>query len=124
MNFLRLISVFISCVMGFSGTVAQDLLGIEGEEATMIGMYIQDLGSGEVLYDYNSEIAMTPASVMKAVTTATALSLLSEDFQIFHFRDPARDFGVGQELARRPCDCLVGRPYGRKRAFQGLSRIL
>ena len=81
MNFLRLISVFISCVMGFSGTVAQDLLGIEGEEATMIGMYIQDLGSGEVLYDYNSEIAMTPASVMKAVTTATALSLLSEDFR-------------------------------------------
>lgn len=62
-------------------TSAQDLLGVEGEEATSVGVFIKDITTGEVLYDYNSEIALTPASVMKSITTATALSLLDENFR-------------------------------------------
>ena len=61
--------------------VSQDLLGIDGEESTSIGVFIKDMRSGEVLYDYNSDLALTPASVMKSVTSATALSLLGESFQ-------------------------------------------
>lgn len=60
---------------------AQDLLGIEGEEATSIGVYIKEIETGEVLYDYNSELALTPASVMKAITSASALSMLGEEFR-------------------------------------------
>lgn len=71
---LLFISFFIPCAH------AQDLLGIEGEEATSIGVYIKEIASDEVLYDFNSELALTPASVMKVVTSATALSLLGEDF--------------------------------------------
>lgn len=60
---------------------AQDLLGIDGEEATSIGVFIKDLRTNEVLYDFNSELALTPASVMKAVTTASVLSLVGEDYR-------------------------------------------
>lgn len=81
MKFLSNILLFISVFGCYSSLSAQDLLGVEGEEASSIGVFIKDLTTGEVLYDFNSEIALTPASVMKAVTTATALSLLGEDFR-------------------------------------------
>ncbi len=76
-------SLYIFLIFAFvcPRIVAQDLLGIEGEEATSIGVFIKDITTGEVLYDFNSETALTPASVMKAVTSATALSLLGEDFR-------------------------------------------
>lgn len=80
MNILKIVALIISLTVGLNSASAQ-LLGIEGEQATSVGVYIQDLTSGEALYDYNSEIAMTPASVMKSVTTATALSLLGDNFR-------------------------------------------
>lgn len=54
-------------------------LGIEGEEATSVGIYIKELASGEVIAEKNASIALTPASVMKSVTTATALSICGAD---------------------------------------------
>ncbi len=55
---------------------SQTLLGIDGEESTSVGIYIKEIGSGgNVLVDFNSGMALTPASVMKAVTTASVLSL-------------------------------------------------
>lgn len=64
-----------------ASSYANDMLGIDGEDATLVGVYIKDLHTGEVLYDYNSELAMTPASVMKIVTSSSALSILGEDFR-------------------------------------------
>lgn len=58
---------------------AEGFLGIDGEEATSIGIYIKDLATGEVIVDHNSQMALTPASVMKAVTTASALSINGAD---------------------------------------------
>lgn len=75
------ISILLSLSATFNALSAQDLLGIEGEEATTIGVYIKDIRTSEVLYDYNSDLALTPASVMKAVTAATALSKLGENFR-------------------------------------------
>lgn len=80
MNFLKYIVIFAASV-GALAAQAQDLLGIDGEEATSIGVYIKDITSGEVLYDFNSDLALTPASVMKSVTTATVLSLIGEDYR-------------------------------------------
>ncbi len=74
----------ILCIIAFllSGVCcAQNLLGIEGENATLVGVYIKDINSGDVLYDYNSEIAMTPASVMKIVTSSSAMGVLGTDFR-------------------------------------------
>lgn len=54
---------------------AGNLLGIDGEESTSIGIYIKDLATGNVIVEQNSDMALTPASVMKALTTATVLSV-------------------------------------------------
>ncbi|MDE6333284.1 MAG: D-alanyl-D-alanine carboxypeptidase/D-alanyl-D-alanine-endopeptidase, partial [Muribaculaceae bacterium] len=59
---------------------AESIIDIEGVDATTIGIYIKDLASGEVVVDHNSSLAMTPASVTKALTTATALATLGPDF--------------------------------------------
>ena len=45
-----------------------------------VSFMVKEVGSGNVLYGYETEREMTPASVMKTVTTATALELLGEDF--------------------------------------------
>ena len=65
-------ALLISCTLN---TWAENILGIDGEESTSVGIYIKDLTTGDVLVDHNSQLALTPASVMKAVTTASALSI-------------------------------------------------
>jgi D-alanyl-D-alanine carboxypeptidase len=44
------------------------------------GVQVVDLKTGERLYDYNGERRMTPASVVKLITTATALDQLGSQF--------------------------------------------
>lgn len=67
------------CVMAVSLSVyavrAQNPLDIPGAERTRIGIYIEDLRSGDVLLDVNGEEYFTPASVTKSVTAATAMSI-------------------------------------------------
>lgn len=41
----------------------------------------KDTGSGDLIYRYDEGKSLTPASVMKLVTTATALDLLGSDFR-------------------------------------------
>ncbi len=60
---------------------AENIIDIEGADATTIGIYIKDLATGDEIVDHNSSLAMTPASVTKALTTATALATLGPDFR-------------------------------------------
>jgi D-alanyl-D-alanine carboxypeptidase/D-alanyl-D-alanine-endopeptidase (penicillin-binding protein 4) len=60
---------------------AETKLGIAGEDATTIGIYIKDIRNNQVIVDRNSKLALTPASTMKTVTSATALSLLGSDYR-------------------------------------------
>lgn len=46
-----------------------------------IGIYVEELGTGKVVYKKNEHKLLMPASNMKLVTTASALSLLGPDFQ-------------------------------------------
>lgn len=72
--------IFLSAIILSLSTHAQGLLGIKGEEATTVGVFIKDLRSSEIICDYNSSLAMTPASVTKVITSASALSVLGPDF--------------------------------------------
>lgn len=54
-------------------------LRFPGVEGSVVGLYIEDLGSGEVLAEYGADIPMCPASIMKAVTAASVLSLYPAD---------------------------------------------
>ncbi len=78
----RLLSSAIALAIAAASLVsAQCPLKIEGADAASIGIYVKDLTSGKVLVDYNSNQALTPASVTKALTSATALSMLGADFR-------------------------------------------
>jgi len=50
------------------------------ENAT-VGFYAQEVKTGKVLAEFNAKQSMTPASVQKIITTATALELLGGDFR-------------------------------------------
>lgn len=69
----RFLGFVLSCLFPFAAFAG--ILGIDGEESTSVGIYIKDIKTGEVLVDHNSQLALTPASVMKAITTASALSV-------------------------------------------------
>ncbi len=45
-----------------------------------IGFFAVDVNTGEVLSELNSDLALTPASTQKLITTATALEILGPDF--------------------------------------------
>ena len=48
-------------------------------ENAIVGVYIEDLATGEVLAEYGADRPMCPASIMKAVTSASVLSLYAGD---------------------------------------------
>lgn len=67
-------------LMACATASAENFLGLDGEESTSVGIYIKEIGeNGRVLVDHNSQMALTPASVMKAITTASVLSLEGPD---------------------------------------------
>ena len=46
-----------------------------------IGFYVIDINNGEVLSRYNENLSLTPASVQKLITTATAIESLGPEFR-------------------------------------------
>lgn len=78
---MKRIFLFIAVIAAFTGiSSAANILDIEGGEATSVGIYIKSLSDGKVLVSENASVALTPASVTKAVTSATAVNLLGLDF--------------------------------------------
>ncbi len=80
MNLIRYILLSLLVLTSAISIDAKNLI-LKGEYSATIGVYIKDLSTGQILADTNSELALTPASTTKAVTTATALSLLGTDFR-------------------------------------------
>lgn len=60
-----------------TATGAGHPLKIAGADKTKVGIYIENLRTGEVVADYNSDVAFVPASVTKSLTTATAYCTFS-----------------------------------------------
>lgn len=56
-------------------------LTFEGAAEATVGIYIAPVEGGSTVYDYNSSKLMTPASVMKAVTVAAAISKYGGDYR-------------------------------------------
>ncbi len=61
--------------------VAQEFFTQSGFESALVGYVICDVETGEILCQRNAQKALTPASVTKIVTTATALEMLGSDFR-------------------------------------------
>ncbi|MBD5345957.1 MAG: D-alanyl-D-alanine carboxypeptidase/D-alanyl-D-alanine-endopeptidase [Bacteroides sp.] len=60
-----------------SDTVAP--LSFKGVENAVVGLYIENIATGEVLAEFGADRPMCPASIMKAVTSASVLSLYAPD---------------------------------------------
>lgn len=77
MKFIKIL--LFACLFSTPYAFGEGILGIDGEESTSVGIYVKDLATGKVVIDHNSQMALTPASVMKALTTATVLSVSGTD---------------------------------------------
>lgn len=58
---------------------ANSPIDVFGKDAMSIGIYIEDLKTNDVIVDYQSDRVFTPASINKALTSATVLSTLNEN---------------------------------------------
>ena len=53
--------------------VNAERLNFYGRDAATIGVYISEISTGQVIEKENIGVAMIPASILKSVTSATAL---------------------------------------------------
>lgn len=54
-----------------------DSMGFDNAGISKLGIYVEDVITGEVLVDYNCADPFIPASVMKAITTASVITLIN-----------------------------------------------
>ncbi len=71
-----MISLFILSILSFD-----TILNVPELKRAHYGITIVDLKRDSLIYDYNGDKLFIPASNMKIITTAAALSLLGKDFQ-------------------------------------------
>lgn len=71
--------VVCSVVCGLMASAAgpSSPLGISGVKESQLGIYIADIATGESLRDINSRRAFVPASITKALTSASVLTLMN-----------------------------------------------
>lgn len=74
-----LVFIVLSSILSIN-VFASNVLDLPSGESTSVGIYIKSLVDGKVIVDENSALALTPASVTKAFTTASALHLLGPDY--------------------------------------------
>lgn len=81
----KLLSVCLLFVAGFfvSAQTPRPIMKLINEpfmKGASLSLRIEEVKSGKVVYSYNPYLQLVPASVMKVVTTATALELLGSDY--------------------------------------------
>ncbi len=59
----------------------EEILNTPGLDTAFWGVYVQDLETGEVLYQHNADRGLIPASNQKLLTTAAALDALGSEFR-------------------------------------------
>ena len=62
-------------------SVMAQSIGIDGEKNASIGIYIKDLRTNQTIVAKDIERGYVPASVTKIITSASAMTLLSEDYR-------------------------------------------
>ena len=78
---LLFIAAFSILTIGYSQTALQQFLQNPALKHASIGICVKDLSTGETIVSHNDDKSLTTASIMKLVTTATALELLGPNFR-------------------------------------------
>ena len=72
-----------------------------------VGVCVMDLASGDVLAANSENLAITTASTMKTVTSASALALLGKDYQF-----PTIVYAIGEIKGSRLHGTVVVKGFG------------
>lgn len=101
---LRLVSAIL-LIQAVSVARAAEPLDIPGASSAKIGFYMADLATGEVIVDCNSDRAFIPASITKALTSASVLTLRQPDERLVTevLLDGAIDDGVARGNLKIRC---------------------
>ena len=84
---MKIISAIIICLLLFfsgkthSQSAIERFLKPSYMSGASVSIMIRDIDSRSVIFNYDAEREVIPASVMKTVTTATALEILGENFR-------------------------------------------
>ena len=73
--------LFIVSEKTIANPAVKRLISASYMKGASVSIMIKDIDSGTVVYSYDAEREVIPASVMKTVTTATALEILGEKFR-------------------------------------------
>ncbi|MGM9872943.1 MAG: D-alanyl-D-alanine carboxypeptidase/D-alanyl-D-alanine-endopeptidase [Muribaculaceae bacterium] len=79
-TFSRQFATIIAVVTALN-VAASENLSFENHESTTVGIFVKEIATGKVLVQENAMLSLTPASVTKTVTSATALLNLGTDFR-------------------------------------------
>lgn len=79
----RLQSLFVAAAVALSCLCAsaQAKLGFEGESHASVGIYVKDLSTGKIIAENDAYRSLTPASIMKCITAASALTMHGRSYQ-------------------------------------------
>ncbi len=78
---VTLFLLFISLTCSFAQPALQQFVNNPALKSASVGVSVVDLQSGRVVVDYNSQKSLTPASVLKLITTATAIEVFGKDYR-------------------------------------------
>ena len=73
--------LFISSWKAYSSSAIEKFLSAPYMSGASVSIMVKDIDGGSVIYSYDAEREVIPASVMKIVTTAAALEILGENFR-------------------------------------------
>lgn len=79
-KFASFILVF-TLLFGIKVNAFNPVLGIDGEVHSSIGIYIKDLKADTIVFQSEADRTLIPASITKALTSASALSILKPQFK-------------------------------------------
>ncbi|HKM45220.1 MAG TPA: D-alanyl-D-alanine carboxypeptidase/D-alanyl-D-alanine-endopeptidase [Dysgonamonadaceae bacterium] len=80
-RFLILIVFYFSLHIGYSQSSLQELLRNPALKHASIGVSVKDMSSGRTVFSFSEDKSLTTASIMKIVTTATALESLGPSYR-------------------------------------------
>ena len=80
-RFILFFTAFSILAVGYSQTALQRFLQNPSLKHASVGICVKDLSTGNTIVSHNEDKSLTTASIMKLVTTATALELLGPNFR-------------------------------------------
>ena len=80
-RFLSFIFTFSILLVGYAQPALQQFINNPALKHASVGVSVKDMSTGKTIVSYNEDTSLTTASIMKLVTTATALELLGPNYR-------------------------------------------